>query len=179
MSIHHLEEGHILLYPTDTVWGLGCDAYNEAAIDKIFKIKKRSKEKGMVVLVDALAMLKQYVGSIPPEVKSIVDLEDAPTSVIYPKCTLPKHLLADDGSAAIRIVQHPLIQQIISGFGLPIISTSANHSGQAVPMDLRSVHPEIARSVHFCIPSEYDVSEQKIPSRIIKVESSGAIKHIR
>lgn len=180
LTVKHLEEGHIILYPTDTVWGLGCDAFNEAAVDRIFLLKDRPKAKNLIVLVGSREMLEHFIPEVPDVVRSVVDDEDSPTTVIYPVINgLPQHLKADDGSCAIRIVQHGLIREIIERFGRPIISTSANISGQSAAMDLLSVHPEIARSVHFCIPSEYDTSHQKIPSRIIKVETDGRVKHLR
>jgi L-threonylcarbamoyladenylate synthase len=180
LTVRHLEEGHIILYPTDTVWGLGCDAFDAAAVDKIFAMKKRDKEKNLIVLVSTVDMLKRYVGAIPAEVASVVDEASSPTTVIYPEVReFPDHLCARDGSCAIRIIQHDLIRAVIESFGRPIISTSANISGHPVAMDLLSVHPEIARAVHFCIPSEYDTSAQKIPSRIIKVEKNGTVKHLR
>jgi len=143
-SIDSLKNKGVLLYPTDTVWGLGCDATSEIAVNKIFKIKQRSESKSLIILVDSIKMLKNYIPNIPPKVLTLLQTAKNPTSIIYtnPK-DLAKNVIATDNTVAIRIPQNEFCKQLIQQFGKPIISTSANISGEATPKSFSEISQTI------------------------------------
>lgn len=178
-TVAHLHSGHVILYPTDTVWGLGCDPYSEPAVDRIFRIKQRSREKAFLLLVDSLAMLQQYVPDIAPALLPIIDRADAPLTVVYTETRgLPPFLLASDGSIGIRIVQQPLIAEIIKTFGKPLVSTSANTAGKPTPSGYESLEPEILDAVDFCLPAHFDTGGGT-PSRMVALDENGEFRWIR
>lgn len=178
-SLSVLKAGKILLYPTDTVWGLGCDATDERAVANIYKIKKREERKSLVILVDSFEMLAHYVEAIPENVRSYLAHSDKPTSVIYSKAqNLASNVMAEDGSVAIRIVQHPVIADLIKSFGKPIVSTSANISGEETPKDYDRIAEEIKKSVDYILHLPTNQQNQ-ISSRIIRISASGEIEIIR
>ena len=132
--VETLSNGGTILYPTDTIWGLGCDATKVEAVEKIYELKNRPKEKGLVVLVDSHRMLLEYVGYVHPRIETLLSFHIRPLTVIYDKASgLATNALAPDGSVAIRIVQDTFCKEIIRLFGKPIVSTSANISRQSTP----------------------------------------------
>ena len=176
-----LERGETLLYPTDTIWGLGCDATNNDAVSKVYRIKGRSEDKSFIILVSSMDMLKQYVEELPPMACDLIDaMNETPLTIIYPKsANLPDNVTAEDGSIAIRLVNNIFCADLINRFGKPIVSTSANLSGEPSPLCLADISPQLISSVdHIAIVE--DSSARKLqPSRIIRLEKSGMFSIIR
>lgn len=174
-----LESGKNMLYPTDTVWGLGCDATNAKAVAEIYKIKKRTESKSLVILVDSFEMLADFVEAIPASVRTYLAQSDKPTSVIYSKAkNLADNVIAEDGSVAIRIVQHPEIADLIKSFGKPIVSTSANISGEPTPKNFEDISKAIKTSVDYILHLPSDRGGQT-SSRIVKLTDTGEFEIIR
>jgi len=169
-----LENGGVILYPTDTIWGIGCDATNDKAIEKIFKIKKRLKEKSLISLVADKKHLQTITGDIPS-----IDITSEPTTVIYRSAFgLSKKLLAKDGSAAIRIVQDNFCQKFIQDFGKAVVSTSANISGSSSPKNFSEISEEIKKDVDYIVNLRHD--ELMItPSSILMINEDRSITKIR
>lgn len=183
-AIKVLKDGGVILYPTDTIWGLGCDATNPKAVEKIFQIKKRTDNKSLVVLVNGLDMLYRYVKEVPEVALQLIDVSDQPLTIIYPGATgLAANVIAADGTVGIRVPDHPFCQRLISRFRKPIVSTSANISGESSPANFRSISKEISEAVDWIAdpvtnPSLEDGSTGK-PSSIIKLGLGGEIEIIR
>jgi len=164
-----LSEGKVILYPTDTVWGIGCDATNEEAIDRIYKIKQRQESKNMLILIDKSDMLPLYVARIPLVAWDLISHTYRPTTFIYPAArNLPKKLISPDGTIAIRIVNNPFCKKLIKALGQPIISTSANISGQDTPQTFHEVSPEVIEQLDYVVPEQYADTTDYKPSRLIK-----------
>ena len=172
-----------ILYPTDTIWGIGCDAVNAEAVRKIYAIKKRAESKSMILGVDSAAMIQQYV--LPEKfdaslIKEIIEKKDRPTTIVLQGAiNLPNELIAEDGSAAFRIINEPFCKTLINEWGRPIVSTSANTSGNPSPFNFSEVEPEIRSSVDYIVQyRQLDTSISK-PSRIVMLNSRGEVKIIR
>jgi L-threonylcarbamoyladenylate synthase len=175
-----LKKGGIILYPTDTVWGLGCDATKIKSVERIFKIKKRPETKGFIVLLDQFEKLYDYVESVPDIAADLVNSFDRPLTVIYPKArNLAKNLLHPDGSVAIRIVRNEFCKNIISLFGGPIVSTSANISGEPAPLIYYKIDPAIISEVDYVIDLYRNRIDQVKPSTIIKFNEEGEYQIVR
>ena len=177
--IQTLKSGGTILYPTDTIWGIGCDATNIDAIEKIFEIKKREKTKSMIILVESEKRLQDLV-DVPEMAWEIMDLSEKPVTIIYdhPK-NLPKELLAEDGSIGIRLVKNDFLKKLISKLNQPLVSTSANFSGEKSPMKFLDISQEIVDSVDFVVEENQDKVSEYSGSSIIRVWSDGRIKVIR
>ncbi|HPZ25698.1 MAG TPA: L-threonylcarbamoyladenylate synthase [Kaistella sp.] len=177
--IQTLKSGGTILYPTDTIWGIGCDATNIDAIEKIFEIKKREKTKSMIILVESEKRLQDLV-DVPEMAWEIMDLSEKPVTIIYdhPK-GLPKELLAEDGSIGIRLVKNDFLKKLISKLNQPLVSTSANFSGEKSPMKFSDISHEIVDSVDFVVEENQDKVSEYSGSSIIRVWSDGRIKVIR
>ncbi|HCN12780.1 MAG TPA: threonylcarbamoyl-AMP synthase [Chryseobacterium sp.] len=177
--IQTLKSGGTILYPTDTIWGIGCDATNIDAIEKIFEIKKREKTKSMIILVESEKRLQDLV-DVPEMAWEIMDLSEKPVTIIYdsPK-GLPKELLAEDGSIGIRLVKNDFLKKLISKLNKPLVSTSANFSGEKSPMKFSDISQEIVDSVDFVVEENQDKVSEYSGSSIIRVWSDGRIKVIR
>ncbi len=164
-----LSEGKVILYPTDTVWGLGCDATNEEAIDRIYKIKQRQELKNMLILIDKSDMLPLYVSRIPLVAWDLITHTHRPTTYIYPTArNLPKRIIHSDGTIAIRIVNNLFCQKLIKELGRPIISTSANISGEESPQTFHDISPALISQLDYVVPEKYADSIDYKPSRLIK-----------
>ena len=151
-AVEVLKAGGVILYPTDTVWGLGCDATNSEAVDNIFKIKQREESKSLVTLVANLDMLALYVKEIPEAALSLIEVNDAPMTIIYPQgVALAENVVAADGSVAIRIPMNEFCRQLSFRFRRPVVSTSANISGEATPKSIREVTQEIKDAVDYVV----------------------------
>ena len=169
-----LKAGGIILYPTDTIWGLGCDATNPAAVERIFALKKRQDSKALISLVADEKQLKNTTGNIPD-----FDITSAPTTVIYSKTKgLSSNLLAENGSAAIRIVQDDFCKQLILLFGKAIVSTSANISGKESPKQFSEITKEIKDNVDYIVNLRQN-ELMSTPSTILLINEDGSIKKIR
>lgn len=177
--INHLIDGHTILYPTDTIWGLGCDATNADAVDKIFEIKQRPKEKSLIVLVDSIETLERYV-NVTDKIESLIFSFKEPTTIIYPNpLGLAKNAINDDDTVAIRLVKHKFCQQLIKEFGKPIISTSANISGEKTPSQFGQISTEIKEKVDFIVERKYDTSTYHQASRLIKINKDNSVEYLR
>jgi L-threonylcarbamoyladenylate synthase len=164
-----LSEGKVILYPTDTVWGIGCDATNEEAIDRIYKIKQRQESKNMLILIDKSDMLPLYVARIPLVAWDLISHTYRPTTFIYPAArNLPKKLIHPDGTIAIRIVNNLFCKKLIKILGRPIISTSANISVNVSPKTFNDIAPEFIICLDYIVPEQYADSTDYKPSRLIK-----------
>ena len=167
------------MYPTDTVWGIGCDATNEAAVEKIYALKKRANTKTMICLVANDFMLEQHVEKVPELAYDIIDLASKPTTIIYesPK-GIAKNLIAQDNTLAIRVATDQFCQYLIKKFKRPIVSTSANIAGQPTPTSFKEIHDEILKGVEYIVNLDRDKIKSP-PSSIIMLGNDGTVKVIR
>ncbi|MGJ8742958.1 L-threonylcarbamoyladenylate synthase [Polaribacter sp.] len=170
----YLKDGKTILYPTDTVWGLGCDATNYDAVSSIFKLKNRVESKSLIVLVSSVHMLKKYV-SVPKKALDILKSSNQPTTIIYknPK-GFAKNTIAEDHTIAIRIVQHDFCRKLIKKFGKPIVSTSANVSETPTPKSFSEISDIILKGVHYVVNLEEDTIATK-SSTILKIDGENLI----
>jgi L-threonylcarbamoyladenylate synthase len=175
-----LREGGVIIYPTDTIWGLGCDATNQKAVEKIFAIKKREESKSLIILVNGYQMLERYVESIPEAAASILDVADKPITIIYPKGkNLAPSVLSAGGSVGIRICSDDFCNELITRFRKPIVSTSANLSDMPSPRNFTEISEQIISSADYVVKHRQWETETKTPSSVIKVEDDGVIFIIR
>jgi len=175
-----LNKGGLILYPTDTIWGIGCDATNKEAVDKIYKIKQREDSKSMLVLVDNEYRLQQYTIEIPEIAYQLIEVSDKPLTIIYPGAkNLADNLISDDGSIGIRITNDDFCQKLLGRFKKPLVSTSANISGKNSPATFSDIEEEIKNSVDYVVNWRQDDHRPAIPSSIIKLGVGGEIKIIR
>lgn len=175
-----LEEGALILYPTETIWGIGCDATNEAAIQQIDALKQRKEGKNYILLVDSLELLQDYIEYIPPKASNLIAYHRRPLTIIYsqPK-NLPTSLLAPDGSIGIRVTLDPFCKALIKAFGKPIVSTSANISGKPYPKAFKDIDNTIKTGVGaVAMHRQLDQSENS-PSVIVKVVDGEDLIFIR
>lgn len=179
-ALEVLKSGGVILYPTDTIWGLGCDATNEIAVQRIYQIKKRADSKSMLVLMDNPALLDRYVNEVPEIAWDLVDVATTPLTVIYPGAkNLAKNLVADDGSIGIRFTKEAFTSQLLQRFRRPIVSTSANISGEKSPAVFAEIAEEIKNQVDYVVEYRQNDSTQAQPSSIIKLGPGGQIEIIR
>ena len=175
-----LREGGVILYPTDTVWGLGCDPTNPGAIEKIYRIKKRDDRKSMLVIIDDDFRLASYIDQVPEIAYALIEVSEKPLTIIYPGAkNLSANLVADDGSVGIRITSDLFCKSLVKKFGKPIVSTSANQSGEPSPSLFSEVSENIIHQVDYVVNWRQDDIERAEPSSIIKLDERGHIKIIR
>tara|TARA_R110002050_G_scaffold300018_1_gene467391 strand:- start:86909 stop:87469 length:561 start_codon:yes stop_codon:yes gene_type:complete len=178
-ALQVLKDGGLILYPTDTVWGIGCDATNTEAVKKIYKLKQREDSKALICLVTDDRMLKKYVKNIPESAISIIDIADKPTTIVYDDAqNLADNLIADDKTIAIRIPDDEFCYQLSIKLNGAIVSTSANISGQPTPKSFKEIAPEVLKGVDYVV----NLQREKIcdkPSSIIKLSNNGIVKIIR
>lgn len=178
-SLEILKSNKTLLYPTDTVWGIGCDATHKKAVQKIYEIKQRDDSKALICLVKDIKMLLKYVENIPDKAFQFLEQTERPTTIIYPKAKhLAKNLIAEDGSIAMRICQTEFCQKVFDTFDKPIVSTSANLSGSATPSSFEDIEDEILKGVDYVVNLP-DNQIKTRPSRIIKFDNEGNLQIIR
>jgi L-threonylcarbamoyladenylate synthase len=177
--IEHLKNGGTLLYPSDTIWGLGCDATNEAACQKIMHLKNRPAEKSFIVLVDSIQQLEKIVPNFHEVCYDLIELSERPLTIIYPSAKgIAKSVLAEDGSIAIRVTKDPICLKLIRGLRQPIVSTSANLSGEKIPTCFDEIAPQLKNGVD-AIVNERLTEKMTTPSQIIKIDIDGSVKIIR
>lgn len=175
-----MQKGGIVLYPTDTVWGIGCDATNEEAVKKVFEIKKRADSKAMLVLVDSSVKVDFYVQDVPNVAWDLIDMTTKPLTIIYDGArNLASNLIAEDGSVGIRVTSEEFSKQLCFRFRKAIVSTSANISGQPSPAVFSEISEEIKDAVDYVVDYRRDEKEAAKPSSIIKLGKGGTIKIIR
>lgn len=179
-ALQVLQNGGILIYPTDTIWGLGCDATNVAAIEKIYSIKKRDAAKSMLILCSDMKQVKNYVVSFPKAAEELLLRAQRPTTIIYPQaCNLPDILVANDGSIGIRIPDMEFCSELLRRFGKPIVSTSANFSGMPSPVGYNKISKKLKEAVDYVVPNLPEFAGSATGSRILKIEADGSITTIR
>jgi L-threonylcarbamoyladenylate synthase len=179
-ALHVLINGGIILYPTDTIWGLGCDATNQNAVEKIYKIKKRRETKSLIILVNGFTMLERYVKNIPDAAYEILDVSDKPMTIIYPEGkNLAPAVCSEDGSVGVRICNDDFCNELITRFRKPVISTSANYSKAPSPSDFSEIEDDLIRSVDYVVKYRQTDLNKNTPSSVIKVDDNGVIKIIR
>ena len=174
-----LKQGGTILYPTDTIWGIGCDATNERAVNRIYEIKNREDKEGMLVLLDSADLLSRYV-EIPDVAWELIDITDEPLTIIYPGArNLAAGLLSADSSVGIRIVNDSFCKKLIQQLGKPVVSTSANISGMEAPRVFTEISREIINSVDYVVGYRQDDLTKAKPSGIIKLGLNGEVTVIR
>ncbi|MBQ4549041.1 MAG: threonylcarbamoyl-AMP synthase [Bacteroidales bacterium] len=174
-----LKEGKVIIYPTDTIWGIGCDATNYDAVEKIYKVKERSKGKGLIVLVDSIEMLKDYVNNLPPIAPDIIRAAKNPLSVIYSESKGLAKNVSSDGSICIRVVDNDFCKALIAKFGRPITSTSANLAGDMAPSIYVEISEHIKSSVDYVVQLYHDVLTKPKASTIIRLYEDNHFDVIR
>lgn len=175
-----LERGGLILYPTDTIWGIGCDATNEDAVRRVYELKRRSDSKAMLVLLDSAAKLDRYVDEVPDIAWSLIEVADKPLTIIYSGAkNLAKNLIAEDGSLGIRITGETFSHKLCEQFRRPIVSTSANVSGEPSPSVFAEISDVIKAGVDYIVGYRQDDKQAARPSSIIKLEAGGVFKIIR
>lgn len=180
IAIDVLNKGGLILYPTDTIWGIGCDATNEAAVKKVYNLKKRVDTKSMLVLVDNTARLSQYIRDIPEVALELIDVAEKALTIIYPGAkNLAPNLIADDGSIGIRVVNDKFCQELIRRFKKPVVSTSANVSGVRSPEVFSEISEAIKSGVDYTVSWKQQINIPGQPSSIIKLGIGGEIKILR
>ncbi|PQJ09782.1 threonylcarbamoyl-AMP synthase [Flavipsychrobacter stenotrophus] len=175
-----LQNDGVILYPTDTVWGLGCDALNEAAVDKVFAVKQRPKEKSMIILLADARDILHYVAAPPPDIIAMVEAFERPTTVIYKNALgFPANVVNKDGSIAIRVTTDPFCKALIKRLRRPIVSTSANISGEPTPAIFSMINPSIVAGVDYTVTHRQTDSSITPPSRLISMDDDGNITVLR
>jgi L-threonylcarbamoyladenylate synthase len=179
-AVEVLRSGGVILYPTDTIWGLGCDATNKEAVDRIYRIKQRDDSKSMLVLIDNPAKLNSYIDTVPEIAWDLIDVSDKPLTIIYPGAkNLADNLVADNGTIGIRITNEEFSRNLCQRFRLPLVSTSANISGRPAPGNFNEIEQEIIDQVDYVVEYRQDDLSKAAPSGIIKLGVSGEITVIR
>jgi len=179
-ALEVLKRKGIILYPTDTVWGIGCDATDEAAVDRIYAIKKRPDKKSMIILVDHQDRLYQYMDQVPEMALNLIRITDKPLTIIYPGArNIAQNLFGDDGSLGIRVVRDPFCKSLIEKLEKPIVSTSANFSGMPWPANFGSIDPEIVNAMDYVVAGRRHETVTGRPSGIIKIGLNGEVQVIR
>ena len=179
-AIDVLKKGGVILYPTDTIWGIGCDATNPAAVEKIYKIKQRAESKAMLVLINDSSELDKYVETVPDIAYELIDVAVRPLTIIYDEAIgLASNLIASDGSIGIRVTKEEFSHQLCKRFRKPIVSTSANVSGKKSPATFREIDNAILESVDYVVNYRQEDDCALKSSEIIKLSKSGTIKIIR
>ena len=179
-AIEVLKKGGTILYPTDTIWGIGCDATNSKAVQKVLKIKYRLKNFSFIILVEKDRRISDYVEQVPEITWDLLSGFDLPVTVIYPKAkNLAKNVMAKDGSIAIRVVKYEFCQRLIAKFGKPIVSTSANISGEQPPVMFKDISDEFKKEVDYVVQIHQEKLSKVKASTIIKIKLNGEFDIIR
>ncbi len=179
-ALEVLKKGGIILYPTDTIWGIGCDATNPEAVERIYQIKKREDSKSMLVLMENPALLDRYVDDVPEVAWDLVEITTTPLTVIYPNAkNLAPNLVAEDGSIGIRFTKEEFTTRLLQRFRRPLVSTSANISGEKSPAFFDEISDEIKSQMDYIVNYRQDDITPSQPSSIIKLGPGGRIDILR
>lgn len=179
-ALEVLNAGGVILYPTDTIWGIGCDATHAEAVKRVYEIKRRSDAKALISLIDSEAKLQFYVKEVPEVAWDLLEVADRPLTIIYDGArNLAPNLLAEDGSAGIRVTREEFSRNLCMRFKRAIVSTSANVSGQPAPRSFADISPEILAAVDYVCTSRREEKHTPPASNIIKLGVSGEVKIIR
>ena len=179
-AVNILREGGVILYPTDTIWGLGCDATNSEAVKKIYSIKERADRHSMLILIDTASKLPYYVKQVPEIAWQLTEVSNTPLTIVYPGArNIAPELIATDGSIGIRIVEDEFCSTLVARLKKPLVSTSANVTGGAAPGNFINISNKIKESVDYIVPLRQEEKDKKTASSIIKIEIDGQFKIIR
>lgn len=179
-AVNVLNTGGLILYPTDTIWGIGCDATDAEAVAKVFALKKRDLSKPLVVLVDSLEMLKEYVVEVHPRIDTLLSYHQRPLTIIFEQARqLPSNLIAKDNSVAIRIVKDDFCQEMIKEFGKPIVATSANISNEPFPENFGAISSDVIKGIDFVVRHRQMEKTQGLPSVLVRVQKDGELLFLR
>ena len=179
-AVEVLKAGGVILYPTDTIWGIGCDATNPEAVKKVYEIKRRADSKALICLVDSDARLTRYVRNVADVTWDMIELSDKPLTIIFDNATgLAPNLLAEDGSVGIRITKEEFSKELCFRFQKPIVSTSANISGEPTAQTFDAISDEIKEAVDYVVRYNQRCKEKHKPSSIIKIKPNGEFTIIR
>ena len=179
-ALEVLRSGGIILYPTDTIWGIGCDPTNEEAVKRVYEIKQREDSKSMLVLLDNPNKLNSYVEEVPEIAWDLIEFTDKPMTIIYPGAkNLAKNLIAPDGTIGIRITEEDFSNNLIFRFRKPIVSTSANISGEPSPQHFNDISEDLKNAVDYVVDWRQQETENPAPSSIIKLGLGGEIEILR
>lgn len=175
-----IQDGGIILYPTDTIWGIGCDATNTEAIQKIYRLKQRDEAKSMIILLDTENKLESYISNPNPLAYELIEYAEHPLTLVMPGAkNISSSLLGSDGSIGIRIPKHPFCQQLIQRMRKPLVSTSANISGSPSPQYFLQIEGEIINGVDYVVDMDRDDMEIKTPSTVMRLAQNGSFEFIR
>lgn len=179
-ALDTLKAGGLILYPTDTIWGIGCDATNPEAVEKVFALKGREKNKSLIVLLQNENQLASYASEIPEVAYQLIEYAEKPLTIVYSQAkNLAPNAIAEDGSIGIRIVKHPFCEKLLQRFRKPIISTSANISGQPSPKEYAEIADAIKTGVDYCVQYGRTSRSNGQSSTIMKLDPSGKFEFIR
>lgn len=179
-AIEVMKNGGVILYPTDTVWGIGCDATNAEAVAKVYKIKHRDDSKALICLVDSSVRLQRYVRNVPEVAWQVMELATKPTTVIFDNAVnLAPNLIAEDGSIGMRVTQEDFSKELCYRFQKPIVSTSANISGEPAAENYKDISEELLNSVDYVCYSRRQEKKPHTPSSIIRIKVNGEVEIIR
>ncbi len=179
-AVEVLREGGLILYPTDTIWGIGCDPTKEESVDRIYRLKQRSDSKSMLILVESSQRLYSYVQQVPEIAFQLIDVSDRPLSIVYPGArNLAPNLIATDGSVGIRVCRDPFCTELISRFRKPLVSTSANLHGQDPPAWFGEISEEIIKGVDYVVRWRQDEQKGGKPSSVIWLGPDGSFRILR
>lgn len=179
-ALETLRNGGLILYPTDTLWGIGCDATNPAAVDRVFRLKGRDQAKSLIILLDSDHKLQSYVQEIPEVAYQLIEYAERPLTIVYSGAkNLAPNLLAADGSIGIRIVRHPFCSALLQRFRKPIVSTSANLSGHPSPANFREIDQAVIDGVDYVVPYDQDDTQRGVASVVMKLDPNGQFSFLR
>lgn len=179
-AVQVLRSGGLILYPTDTVWGIGCDATNAEAVDKIYKLKRSVNKKSMIVLVGDIDSVGRYVNGAPAVAWDLFETATSPlTLILSGAANVAENLVPDEGTLGVRVPDHEFCRQLLHRFGRPLVSTSANISGEPAPMNFAGISEEIRSGVDMVIDPRFEGKPTGQPSSIIAIDQSGLFKIIR
>lgn len=179
-ALDTLRNGGLILYPTDTIWGIGCDATNEEAVRKVYALKGRDSTKSMIILLHNDNQLTSYVREIPEVAYELIEYSSKPLTIVYSNAkNLAPNVVAEDGSIGIRIVNHPFCEQLLQRFRKPIVSTSANISGDRSPANFDEISQEIINGVDYVVQYGQDITVDGKSSTVMKLDPSGKFEFLR
>lgn len=179
-AVETLRAGGLILYPTDTIWGIGCDASNSKAVERVYNLKRRSDSKALICLVDSANRLQKYVFRVPDVAWDLIEYATKPLTLILDEaCNLAPELIAEDGSIGLRVTQEKISHELCYRFQKAIVSTSANISGEPSPANFTEISPEIIAGVDYVMKSRQNDLSKATPSQIIKLGLDGQVQIIR
>lgn len=179
-ALEVLRNGGLILYPTDTIWGIGCDATNPEAVEKVYQLKGRQTDKPLIILLENDNKLASYVSEIPDVAYELIEYAEKPLTIVYDGAkNLALNLAAKDGSIGIRVTNHPFCRQLLQRFKKPIVSTSANKSGEPSPKSFYDIQAEIMEGVDYVVETDHEIINEYSASTVMKLGPSGQFALLR